>query len=553
MTSIRLIDPRIQVNDISSNVFVVKEGCRSAFTTLPPQSINTGTLVYQLNNVGPNSGRSRQIMMHVVGSTTYTLTGASTFTADAVGAGQLGFKTGPFNRNCQSTQHTLGGATESYLTNQIIDIITKFKANSESLNFFDNFQPDCTSDYTGSTLNNISPIVPYGSSIQGSGNFKPRNVGITSVVITGFGALGAVLTIEYDFYEPLITPFSSVSPEYTPSLWAIDGESIQIQLANNCTDMFAISPGVFTGGAAATYNVLTTFTKVDMQLEYITSKNLALPSTSVYKFPKFQVFQTPVGTLAPGAAAQYTIQVNSQTLPSNLVAFCRQSESLRKSTVPDVYATLSSLTVQLDNGSQILTGATIRDLYNISKRGGSNQDFATFSQQNLSAVGAVGNFYGAGSVCFLSPATDLSTWEEAGVTNGSAGKYTLNFNATFVNNTGTPMTGMTAYVYTINEAVLVRQGRTYTTSLVSLSPELVAASMARPATTLDEIEYNEMTHVNLFLSGGAFRHKFFKHLKNAAKLAYDNKDKILEYGKKGLAAYNAYKESKGGDMQMYYE
>lgn len=552
MSFVCVEDARLNTEDLTKSKYVVVDGPRTSYTQIPPSSLSTGTIVYQLNSIGPNVGRNRLLWVNLVG--TYVINGTNLIDP---APGVIGFKTAPMNRCIQSVQHTINSCTETYNLNQIIDFITRIKADPTKLNFLDNFTSDISVDYASVQNTNMSPIAPFTSVANGD-TVKPRNSGITNIVVSNGGT---VLTISFNIWEPLITPFSAVSERNLPCLWGIDGETIQVQWANNLTDLICYSEaGLYNSGGSVSSYALSSLTAATMHIEYVTRPNMMLPNESIYQFPKYQVFQNPALTATAGQTQTVTVQVNSQTIPSKLYVFVRPTETQRLPNLADFYLTISAIQVQLDNGTTLLNGACQRRLFDISRHNGlKNTNYQMFSSGPLNgSTPGLSQAYGYGSLLCLDPARDLSIGAEEGLTNCSSGKYTMQLIITFTNNTpydfvpGQPVSSVSAFVYTQNDAELIRSGRTYVSQLLAYTQEDVKMAKANPANYIDQEEYENARAENLFLSGGSFK-SFFKKVFNVAKkganFIKDHKDEIQKVAKLGQSAYKAYK---GSGVEMYY-
>ena len=228
---------------------------------------------------------------------------------------------------------------------------------------------------------------------------------------------------------------------------------------------------------------------------------------------------------------------------------------------------ITAVQAQLDNGTTLLSGKCPRMVYDQSVFNGLKMNYPVWNQQNLtgSETEAAIAYYGCGGLVLIDPALDLSLWQETKRTNCSAGKYTLNFTVNWRNATGsTIVPQLYLYAYIINDAILLRNGRNYTTSLISLNTSQVEQGMSNHARFVDQKMYEDAQYMNLFLSagnfeGGGFRDHFrkaFQHAVNAGAYAYANRDKIINAAK---VANNLYKTYKGGemdhedDMTMYYQ
>ena len=540
MSFVNVLDPRLKMESADDAVFVVKTGPTASYTVLPPQNspLGANNLVYQLNAVGPNVGRNRLIYVRCTGS--FLINGS--FSA-LPSPGQIGFKCAPFNRSCQSVQHTLNGVSETYNNNQIIDFITRIKSSAQEINRFDNFQPDTTSDFQSASLSPLSPIVPYFNVSVGDVQ-KSRTVGITGVSVSaGTLPTATQITVSFDFVEPLITPFSGLDNDL-PALYGLDGENININfIGNGLSDALCFNVGTW---ASSVSSIVCNLQSASLSLEYITGRNLVLPSKALYQFPKYQVFQTGLGNIASNSSITGTVQVNSQTVPSKLVIFARPPEQNRTPLTPDAYLSLNQIQVQIDNGLTLLQSMTQKQLWDASTKNGLCMPYALWNQQNVAGWNGSSNIWGAGSVLILDPVKDLSLSSTEGLTVGSAGKYTINLTCNFTNNTGSTVNSVNLYCFIVNDALLIRDGRNYSTSYLSFTPEQVE-NAKNNASMVETLEKEHAHRKNLFLSGGGIA----STLKTVGKFALQNKDELLSIGKATYGAYSKYKtkHAKGAGME----
>lgn len=531
MSFIKILDPKIKTENLKDMNYIVKEGGRVSYVVIPPQNTlgaSPSNYTYQLNNVGPNTARDRRLWVHLVGSVVITGTNFA-----ATSDNDIGFKPWPVNRNVQSVTHTLNSATETFSTYQYIDWLIRMKFKPDDMSFFDNSAPDVHTNYSTDADSNSSPIVDYTNTPEGY-ILRPRTVGLTSIVRNS----ATQITVNFDLWEPLITPFSAVNPCDLPALFAIDGENIQINWFNGCSDLLAINVDGLGDDATVTGTV-TTVNTAGLYVRYITAPNLIIPESSVYQFPKFQQFvQNAVSPLGPGGSGSSTVQINSQTVPSKVVLFVRQQEITRTYATPDWYAQISSVQIQFNNGNYIFNGASLRNLFDVSRQNGLCMSYPLFSQQPLnSSVGTPATVYGCGSVLVIDPALDLSISPDE-LTNCSAGKYTMQVIVNYLNNTSADtITNGQLYAWIINDALLIRNGRKYGTQYLAYTREQVREAN-HLGTAMDQLEYEDAQLANMFLSGGGFK-SFFKKIHEGAKKVH------------GLAkqAHGFYKEHEGAIKQ----
>ena len=557
---IHVRDRALDQEPLSESHVIVKSGGNVTYNVVQPQTQTSNTsLVYNLQNVGNRSGRLREILANPQG--TIVLSGNFTGYTAANLAGKIGWKAWPLNRVVDSVSHSLAGtAIEVYNNAQIIDWITKIKSTAKMVEAYDNMQQDICTTYDALVGTNLNPIGSWFDVPQGEGVYRPRTVGITWLVISGT-APNQTLSFNYNFWEPLITPYTVVTGAdmQQQAIWNIGTESITLNLVNQMRDMVAFTDdleAVITGISVQPQSC-------NIFPQYITARDLVISNDAVFQFPKFQVQNVSLGTVAPNTPVTATVSLNSNTMPSKFALYARAPYQTRTPNNPDQYLTLQSLQVQLSNGSVVLVGANQRLLYNISRRNGINQTWPVWSSQNLGSVsGQIGgtDAVGAGSVFYCDPVFDLNCWELQNLTTASEGEYSITFTATFVNNTGVPLTNQICYLYAVNDALLIRQDKVFITKFLSVNAnELRSAISSNAANFVSMLEYHRAQYANSFLSGGSLT-SFFKKVHGTAKKAHSfynaHKDTIHGLANTAKDLYSSYKH--GGarhhmaDVNMYY-
>lgn len=541
MSFIKITDERLNVENLRGAKYAIVLGPSSNATKISPQNANAGTINYLLNNVGPNVGRNRTIWLNFKCNLTVVGTGLP---ATASGwAGYVGFKALPFNR-CVQVQHNINTASDTYLNYQLTDWLGHLKNHAEEVDWLENFQPDTMNTYnSASTMN---PIGQFTNVPHGRGVFKNRTLGLTVSNVSATGATFAV-----DIWEPLLTPFSSIprKGQNLPALYGIDGENIAISSINQFSDMLAF--GLPTGTVTS---VTCAVVDAPIYVEYVSSKNLVIPENSVSQYSKFQRFTTQIGTIAASSSSSASVQINSQTMPSLIALMIKKNETSRTPTDTDSYAAITSVSFQLDNGSLLLNNYSQKQLHQISYQNGLTDDWAIFSQANMEGLG--GNTYGAGSILLINPSKDLSISDSLGLSNCSAGKYTLNIDVNYKNNSNANQTNMILCAYVINTAILSRTGRSYETQQLAYTQNEINTAM-READFVDYSEFIDSKHDNLMLSGGSFS-SWFSNVWNKGKAAVEKYKPLVEKGikiaKKAKDIYdeNKKKQEEGGAVKVYY-
>ena len=558
LTQVR--DVRILQEQPNEQVYQVRKGANSAvFTKRQFLNPTAGQMNIVLPVCAKGVGRDRtKLYLHCTGQV--VLKGTNLSVAN-VASGCIGWKPWPLNRNL-TVQHIIGNADETLNTAQIIDVLANLNLAPEKSNFYPNSQPDFYADYVDLVGENINPLLPYASNVNGS-TYKSRCEGITGIAVS---ADGTSMQITFDLEEPLITPFTFLSTQDEPALFNIPSEQINITSPQSMNDMLGFITTQINAGAGATItSQTTTISSAELYVCYISMDPNEVSETSSLVFPSF-TFQPSnnYGTLAnsttPGTPT--TINVNStinyQNIPDKVIYVARQAWNARtklaadatasgRSSFPDRFLVLDQPQVSLNNLPAALNGAAKRQLFDISKRNGYCGNYEHFA--GLSMDYGRYNILGAGSVLILDPVLDLGL-TQSGLSNDVNANYTLNAQFLAENYLVDPDDIDQQYSPIINslelacivmtKKELVRNGLDYISRPFSISPEEASKALDVP-----ESSAVPSTHVenqdNTRLQGAGFS-SFFSKAKKAFDWGMKNKDKFMDVAKTAKDIY----DSRGG-------
>ncbi len=552
MAYVRVTDSRIMQLDPNDAHVAVKEGAQNvAYIPLTSASLSTSNCTFNLNNIATEVCRSRRQCMNL-NQIVFTLNVTQT---NAVAIfDSLGFHPWPLNRIISNISHQINQASYSLNLNQIIDSITKFNLESENSNFFDNTSYDAISNYANARLTAIDPIRPFTSSEPGWGVFKPRSNNIVLSANLGTGSPQNI-TVTCSLYEPLCSPFNNVGRKEDNSLYAINGEILQLQFVND----------IFNNMIAASLHAGATLNSVSVQFPatctldciYLTPNqdfSRHIPHNSISHYNNYSIFSIDTGAVNAGATTSVTSPVCQLTnLPFKILVYARQSDATRSAFVPDRYLQITNVqNCQLDNGSNQLSSASQNQLYELSNRNGCALDRDVWQQQVLNpfqVVNGAAPIYGCGSILALDPKIDLGC--RADISDGSPGRYIFQITLALKNNTSDNFTGTTLYVIAVTNAILERSGSEYRNYLFSLPPNAIME--AKQMDPMAHAEFCEAQEANMFLSGGSvksFFQKVWKFIKPAAKFAWKHKEAIAKYGLPIAKQALGLGEGEGNDMMM---
>jgi len=221
-----------------------------------------------------------------------------------------------------------------------------------------------------------------------------------------------------------------------------------------CDKVVAVSSVAYNGNTANG----SPFSGSRINVQFLTpSLSIPLPAKSIvpyYEFPRYVSNQT-LGGITQGQTAQ----VQSQTLtlpciPDLLIIYCKPQSYNANGTDGDWYLPLTQISVNFDNFSGLLASHTTEQLYQMSVMNGLEMDYNSWLGFGQSAVdnGATPpNYYKSqlvGGFLVLKPSKDITLQE--GQAPSVVGNYTLQFNATVINNSTTPVNNATLYIVTAN-------------------------------------------------------------------------------------------------------
>lgn len=567
----RVVDTRLEANSENEVTYVCEEGAQvTAYVPLASSSHTTQNTVWNLNNIADRTCRDSRLAVGMQVTLTLNITNSTGGTLSAITADNFGLKQYPVNKSVSSVQHQINQASYTLQTSRLLDSIARLNSFPQHQDFYENTQPDLIDNYANATGSNLTPLASYTSNIQGDGIFKPRTLNYT---VSGTNAITAgstsVITVVANLYEPLVTPFTNISDKNRRGLYAITGETITVQWVTDLQNkMFAFVPQTGLVVNSATVAFAESATLYCIYLTPYQDYFKEIPRESVYPYNDYQIFTTsmqnvPAGSVVSGIT---TAVCNFTNIPQKILIFAKLKDTLVTYQTPDKYLSITSASVQFDNGNPQLSaiapfsGTTPpRQLYDISKRNGLVMPGACWQQLQLNVNNVAGGktpspVYGCGSVLVLDPVLDLGVRPDA--SNSSAGRYIMQATLNFANNTstnfGSASGDVVLYVVSINSAILERVGSEYRNYLLTLPQDVLKE--AKNASAIDHQLYVDSKFGNAFLSGGGIGDWFkkaFSGVKNAVKWGLKHKDDIADAYKIGEKAVKLGRKLSGKGTLLY--
>lgn len=154
-------------------------------------------------------------------------------------------------------------------------------------------------------------------------------------------------------------------------------------------------------------------------------------------YPRYVTAAFNNQTLASGAYADvYSNNLQINQIPDKFIVVARKPMSMQKVGDSNSFLKIDAVSINFNNQSGLLSGASAQDLWRLSKRNGSSQSWLEFSGKaydNNSFNGDGSNLATTGSILVLNPSLDMSLPDM--FTCGSLGNFNLQMKVTVTNQT----------------------------------------------------------------------------------------------------------------------
>lgn len=259
------------------------------------------------------------------------------------------------------------------------------------------------------------------------------------------------ISITVEVCEPLIglSPFVFGDCDYNKQgLVGINAMSFVFNIDSSCKRFLSCSPTPARDIVVGLGTVANPqpFENCSMLVNFMsTQPSDLIPARNVvpyHDFPRYLSLQSATGPLGAGASTtvnSQNIQINQ--LPDYFIICARKPMSQQTVKDASIFSVINSVSVNLNNASGLLSSATAQDLWRISERNGSTQNWQEFSgKAQLTGDNAVlaTDVATTGSLLILSPPFDLSLPDY--LSSGSIGQYNFQLQMNITNQTATAYT-----------------------------------------------------------------------------------------------------------------
>jgi len=299
--------------------------------------------------------------------------------------------------------------------------------------------------------------------------------------------------------------------------------------------------GVIDSGSVQFNNFSPAFSfndaNVKLLIQYITPSNLQI-IPPIVQYPYFRVQRFPQdfnNTVSAGSAFAISSQnIVLSSIPKRIYIYSRNSTQtlLSSPTYTDTYASLVSISCNINNRSGLLSQASVQQLYKMSIENGCSMTFEQWSGNRLyGATDFVNTIGTVGSILCIEMGKDIAL--PADQAPGMIMNMNMQFTLNFINNSSINMVP-TLYIITIEEGVMniVHQQTAFEIGVISPADILNAKEHNSPYVDYDDAY--DLSGGN-FLSGlKNFGVNLLGKIKSGIRKAYKFGKKIAPYIKTGI-------------------
>jgi hypothetical protein len=216
------------------------------------------------------------------------------------------------------------------------------------------------------------------------------------------------------------------------------------------------------------------FQGAELLLNFLTAPMpLVLPPKAVLPYSSYTSYITSQPGVLPGGTDEFTVNsLQLEVVPDKIYIINRKKLSDQRFTDPDTFMTISNASITFGNKSGLLSNANKEQLYKMSRKNGSQQDWYAFSGTiNISDTAVLAHrrtIPTQGSVLVIDPANDLGI-QAPYLSNGSVGQFSLQVSMTVKNNTADPIANCETVIIIKRDGILttVSGQSTLTTNMLN--------------------------------------------------------------------------------------
>ena len=444
----------------------------------------------------------------------------------------------PLNSLFTTTQATINNVSVSTNLQDVLPMLMRMndKRMLSRYNSMTPSHPDSAwGEYKDAPGSNSNPLAGYNNNGYDE-DFMPRGAfsldflqidRFVAGVYTDASPISTATTnvwkifIKVSLTEPFLalSPFINCEPQCSAGLVGVNNMSMVLNVDSSCKRLFSTANSVVNGGGNGLEGYITSialgwadapqggasqavgfantrllFNFLSLQPEQyakISTKNVV----PFLDYPRYLTTFTSGTNIAPGATTTLTSQsIQLNQVPDLILITARVPMSAQNWNYASSFLTIEGISVNFNNASGLLASATQQDLYNLSFRNGSAQNFYEFRGEadvNDNATGGVTQVPTTGSLLVMNPVFDFSL--PSYLSASSLGQYQFQFNLRVKNQYDFTIQQPEICIITINSGIFAtQQGTSQIFTGILTKEQVLRTKEQNPVPHLASDEYKRM-------------------------------------------------------------
>jgi hypothetical protein len=444
----------------------------------------------------------------------------------------------PLNSLFTTTQATINNVSVSTNLQDVLPMLMKM-SDRRMLQKYNSMTPSLPDahwgEYKDAPASNANPLASYNNSSYDEA-YEPRGsysldflqidryvAGVftdNSPISTGANNTW-VISIKVSLTEPFLalSPFLNCEPDSGAGLVGVNNLSMVLNVDSSCKRLFstannavngtgnglagyisaiglgwAVAPNGGTAQSVGFQNTRLLFNFLSLQPEQyakISTKNVV----PYLDYPRYLTTFSSGTTVPAGGSVTLTSQsIQLNQIPDLILITARVPMSSQNWNYTSSFMAINNISVNFNNASGLLASATQQDLFQLSSRNGSTQnfyEFRGFADVNDNATGGVTKKPTTGSLLALNPVYDFSL--PSYLSSSSLGQYQFQFNLQITNQYDFAIDQPEICIVTVNSGIFAtQQGTSQIFTGILTKEQVLRTKEQNPVPHLDSIEYKRM-------------------------------------------------------------
>jgi hypothetical protein len=545
---VKVVDARLGW-EADKEVIVCDGASQLNFQTFQAQSNSTSNQTYQINVPSLQTGMSKLVFYHWTGRATFTCTNAvSVDPEDMITAGvAIGISENGPSQVISNESVQIGSKQNNILRSRCGVELGRINNPSRVDAMFKTgtggYLKDYGTDFESWEGTNMDVLGQYYNVPKSDQVPTSR---LTDAYVISETPTGCVIGFDILFTSE-VAPFCQTSEGDTNAIRNLNNVIFNLNLESQLARLFSIkNTSQLVAQTQTISNIQLSnlvFDTCEMYVQFITPSPWSLkhytPLNDVYAYNEVQTWTVNGPLITANNRAQFnTQQITGSVTPSFIIIGARPNQSLLAlggAEEPRLWFPVESTQLYYNN-TQILNGASRRQLYDMSVKNGLTQvTYEQFIGRDV-RYNSGDSYKLGGSFLVINPAKDCQIVQNAD-TNGCINNWSLTGSITVSNQTGVNYGDTELIIIAVYDGFLVSNGKV-TATIGTLTKEQALNCFNSNEVPMTDIHYKmESGNGVLGYAGGSiksFLKGLGKHAVNIGKTLYENRDKLAD-------VYKAYK------------